>query len=94
MAKKRHHSSRVKMLGHREYYAGEESRHSQEMADGAMLKEDHSAMANMPQNIIMKHYPKAYGYLPEGLDDSIRGVDGLIEKNDRKRREHNKPKKT
>jgi hypothetical protein len=91
---KRYHDSRVKMLKHREYYAGEEGRRTQEMEDGGMLHEDHSAMANMPQNIIMKHYPKSYGYMPEGLDDGISGVDGLIEKNDRKRTEHNKPKKT
>jgi hypothetical protein len=94
MAKKRHHESRSKMLERHEYYAGEKSRRHQEHADGGMIHEDHSAMANMPQHIIMKPYPKPGGYLPENLDDTIRGVDGLMRENESKRSQHMKPKKT
>lgn len=89
---KRYHDG--KMLEKREYYAGEESRKSQEREDGGMIREDKGAMANMPQNIIMKMYPKPGEYMTENLDDSIRGVDMLMGKNKSKRNEHMKPKKT
>lgn len=91
---KRHYDGRKKMLEKHEYYAGHESRMHQEHEDGGMIREDHSAMANMPQEIIMKHYPKPYDYLPENLDDSIRGIDRLMGENDRVRDRHYKPKKT
>lgn len=90
---KRYHDGRVKMLEGREFYAGEQARHTQEAEDGGMLHEDRSAIANMPQNIIMRPYPKNMGYLPEDLDDTIRGVDEQIGMDDRKRKEHFKPKK-
>jgi hypothetical protein len=90
---KRYHDGRAKMLEGREFYAGEQARHTQEAEDGGMLHEDRSAIANMPQNIIMRPYPKNNGYLPEDLDDSIRGIDMQIDMDDRKRREHFKPKK-
>ncbi len=95
MAKKRHYdASRTKMLEGREYYAGEEARNTQQAQDGGMLREDASAIAHMPQSIIMKYYPKNHGYLPEDLDDTINGVDRLTGRNESKRQEHLKPKKT
>lgn len=88
---KRYHDG--KMLEKHEYYAGEESRRHQEMEDAGMIREDHSAIANLPQNVMIKAYPKAYGYLPEDLDDTIRGIDGQIELDDRLRRKTFHPKK-
>jgi len=90
---KRYHDGRKEMMEARDYYAGHDARMKQEGEDGGMLKSDHSAMANMPQNIIMKYYPKSYGYLPEDLDDTIRGIDKQIGMDDGKRRQHFKPKK-
>ncbi len=84
MAKKRHYN---------EYYAGMEGRKTQEMEDGGMIREDHSAIANMPQNIIMKAYPKPENFLPEDLDDTIMGVDRQMSKDKSKRSEHFMPKK-
>lgn len=84
MAKKRHYN---------ESYAGESARHTQEAQDGGMLSEDRSAVANMPQNIIMRSYPKNGSYMPEDLDDTIRGVDGQMDMDERKRNQHMKPKK-
>ena len=89
---KRYHAS-VKHLEHNEHYAGELARRTQEMEDGGMLHEDRGAIANMPQNIIMRPYPKNGGYIPETLEDSIVGVDAQINKDDRKRKEHMVPKK-
>jgi hypothetical protein len=89
---KRYHES-VKKMEHREYYAGEGARRTQEMQDGSMLREDRSAIANMPQNVMMKPYPKGGDYLPENLDDTILGVDRQVGMDDSKRRQHMHPKK-
>lgn len=89
---KRHYAS-VKSMKKNDLYAGEHGRRTQEMEDGGMLHEDRSAIANMPQNIIMRAYPVNGGYLPEDLDDTIKGVDEQINMDDRKRKEHFHPKK-
>lgn len=64
---KRHYDS-----GH---YEGAEGKRRQEMMDGMMIKEDHSAIANMPQGVVIRPYPKSEHYMPESLDDTIKGVD-------------------
>lgn len=102
MAKKRHHSS-MKHLQHgeedgpaivsHEYYAGEKSRRKMEMHDAGMIREDHSAVANLPQNVIMRPYPKNGNYLPENLDDTLRGIDAQINLDDSQRRRNFMPKK-
>jgi hypothetical protein len=84
MAAKRHYD---------EHYAGRESRRHEEMRDGGMIHEDHSAIANMPQEVMMKPYPKTGPYMPENLDDTIRGVDKQMDMDDSKRRQHMHPKK-
>jgi hypothetical protein len=75
------------------YYAGAESRRSEERQEGGMLSEDKSAIANMPQQVMIKMYPKPEGYMPEDLDDTLRGVDGQMDADTSKRRAHFKPKK-
>ena len=90
---KRYHDGRKDMLEKHEYYAGEKARRHEEMRDAGMISEDHSAIANMPQNVVMKPYEKGYGYMPENLDDTIRGIDRQIGMDDSKRRQHNVPKK-
>ncbi len=87
MAKKRYHSSS------NEHYAGADARRSQEMRDGGMISEDHSAIANLPQDVKIEMYPKAYDYLPEMLDDSIRGIDEQMRADNEGRRKNFKPKK-
>ena len=86
MVKRHHHS------GH---YSGMEARRHQEMQDAGMLHEDHSAVANMPQNVMMKPWPSAGHYMPEDvLDDTIRGVDRQMgELDGGKERKHMVPKK-
>jgi hypothetical protein len=87
---KRHHSS-----GHAEgHYEGMEARRTQEMQDGGMIREDRSAIANLPQNVMIKAYPYAGADMPEGLDDTISGIDHQMNTlDDAKRRAHNVPKK-
>jgi len=91
--KKRHHSSHHSGMHHREHYAGMEPRRRQEMEDAGMIREDHSAIANMPQEVMIKAYPVEKNYMPEMLDDTIRGVDKQMDYDDNKRREHFMPKK-
>lgn len=50
-----------------------------EYEDSMMIHEDHSAVANLPQECIMKPYPKTRGGIDISLDDTIRGVDMQID---------------
>lgn len=79
--------------GAEEYYAGADARRTQEMQDAGMIRENPAAIANLPQEVMIKAYPKPGSYLPEGLDDTIRGVDMQMDYDDSKRREHFYPKK-
>ena len=56
-------------------YAGMDSRMTQEMQDAGMIREDLSAIANLPQQVMIKPYPAADDYAVYGLDDTIRSVD-------------------
>jgi len=58
MAKKRHHDGRVKMARATEMYSGYEMRKHQEREAGSMISEDHNAIANLPQNVMIKEYPR------------------------------------
>lgn len=52
--------------------------------ESGMIKEDHSAMANLPQEPVMRKYP-SWDYLNGTyLDDSIRGIDDLNRDNVRR----------
>lgn len=39
-----------------------------------MIKEDKSAMANLPQSVVMKEYPKC-SYMSGDLDDTMNVID-------------------
>lgn len=86
-------SSHRKMSMRDGYYAGSEPRRHQEMRDAGMIHEDHSAVANLPQHVVQSYYPRDNGWLPEDLDDTIRGVDAQKGYDNRKKMEHFFPKK-
>lgn len=66
MAKKYHQSKKRSMDA--EMYSN----------DSGMINSDHSSMANMPQNVMMKEYPKmGYGLDPY-LNDTQSGIDNQI----------------
>ena len=95
---KKHNKSGAKAaMGFRhqgaEGYAGMDSRRNQEMQDAGMIRENPSAIANLPQEVMIKAYPKTGPYLPEGIDDTIRGVDDQMDYDDSQRRAHFLPKK-
>ena len=56
-------------------YAGYEGKRTQEMEDGGMIREDKSAIANLPQNVMIKPYPDPDDYAVYGLNDTIMSVD-------------------
>jgi len=58
-----------------------------------MIYEDRRAIANLPQEVMIKPYPKTGPYLPEGLDDTGRGVDQQMDYDDSQRRANFFPKK-
>ena len=74
-------------------YAGRDATKRMEHHDSLMIREDPSAIANLPQNVIMKDWADHEAYLPEVLDDTIVGVNKQINYDDRKRAEHFMPKK-
>ena len=78
---------------HAEPYAGMNARRTQEMQDAGMIHEDMNAIANLPQDVKIKPYPKSGPYMPEGLNDDISGVDRQMNYDDSQRRAHFYPKK-
>lgn len=74
-------------------YEGFHGRRHQEMKDAGMIHEDHNAIANLPQNVMIKHYGDSYGYTPEDLNDTIEGVDRQIGYDNRQKMTHFFPKK-
>ena len=77
-----------------EPYAGDGARRTQEMQDAGMIREDRSAIANLPQSVMIKMYPQSDRPMPESLDDTITGIDHQISTlDDGKRNSHMAPKK-
>lgn len=76
-----------------EFYAGMPARMRQEIEDKNMIHEDPRAIANLPQYVKIEAYPHMRSYLPEGIDDSIRGVDMQMDYDDSQRDDHFYPKK-
>lgn len=74
-------------------YEGKEGKAIQEAADSMMISSGAGAHANMPQEVVMREYPKVGGFLPEGLDDSIKGVDGQVGADNSKKNSKLAPKK-
>lgn len=61
--------------------------------DSMMISEDRSAVANLPQQVIMKDWADHEAYLPDILDDTIVGINKQINYDNRKRSENFVPKK-
>ena len=55
-------------------YAGMSGRRTQEAQDAGMIRENPSAIANLPQEVMIKPWPDGGSYLPENLDDTISGI--------------------
>lgn len=93
MAKKYHSGMKgkhvsIKEVRGREVYASEDTRRELESKDFAMISEDHNAMANLPQQVMMKYYPKSPYGMDFELDDTIRGVDKQMSADDNGMKKH------
>lgn len=91
-----HHDKDRGYIGERaasEAYAGPENRRKMEMEDAGMIREDRSAIANLPQNVMIKPYPRTGPYESDVLDDTLKGIDKQIDYDDSQRQSHFYPKK-
>lgn len=61
------------MYGGRDMYEPSERR--MEYRSGEMITEDHRAIANMPQQVVYREYPRERAYLRTNLDDTMSGID-------------------
>ena len=69
------HIARWNSSDENEFYAGAANRNRQEFEDGGMIHEDNRAIANLPQEVMIKDYPKIDMYMPGDLNDGISGID-------------------
>ena len=56
-------------------YSGLNSARNLEKRDSEMINEDHAAFANLPQQPVIKAWPKAGHYADYALNDDIEGID-------------------
>ncbi len=66
---------RLHELKGREMYASDDSRRELERKDFHMINEDHSCIANLPQEVMMKPFPRMRYGLDPYLDDTVTGID-------------------
>lgn len=95
--KKRYHNAApkrgsMKSLGS-EFYAGMDSRRREEFMDSEMIHEDRNAIANLPQEVIMKQYPRAHYEENYDLDDTMRGVDVQMRDDSKRKKKGPYPEK-
>lgn len=62
----------------RRYGSMKDAAEAKVMRDGSMIREDHNAMANLPQEVIMKQYKKPDYTDFDDIDDTITGIDRQI----------------
>ena len=74
-------------------YEGLNNARDMERSSFHMISEDKSAIANMPQQVMYKAWPKARHYHDYGLDDTIRGIDEQQDKDNSKMERHLQPEK-
>ena len=69
-------------------YEGPDSRRKQEAKDFNMFHLNSDEVANMPQQVMYKPWPKAGHYSDYGLDDTIGGIDKQMDEDGETMRRH------
>ena len=96
MATKRYHSSKRKssVAGYRELemYAGPALRDRQEYDASMMIREDHGAIANLPQGVLIREYPKT-AYNNSDVPDTMVGIDYQIREDSKHEKKGKFPEK-
>jgi len=99
MAHKKHHKMKKHHDGHMKAHdsggsiAGEMDKSFRKHYTEGMIHEDHSCIANLPQNAMIKQYGRMHSPMNETLDDTIKGVDYQIGSDDSGRNRNLKPHK-
>lgn len=78
----------LKELKGREMYADYDSRRAMEDESYYMIHEDKSAMANLPQEVMIKKFPRNGGNLDPYLDDTQTGIDRQINDDSNQMKRH------
>lgn len=71
----------------RDMFAGKSRRDREERRDGDMIHEDHSAIANLPREVMMKEYPRVL-FDNYRVGDTIRDIDEQMDEDTRGMRRH------
>ena len=66
---------------------------SKEAGDAGMMPHHGGAHANMPTEVVFKSYSNVGATMPDGLDDTVRGVDSQIGADEGKLHSKLSPKK-
>jgi len=74
-------------------YEGHSERRHREMKDAGMISEDKSAIANMPQHVEYKGWPRAHEGFDSNIDDTIAGINQQMDRDESHAKRHNVPKK-
>jgi len=74
-------------------YEGIDERRRQEYEDSKMIPSGSGSQANMPEGVIMHLYPKTPGGMSENLNDTMKGVDLQISKDESVARSNKQPGK-
>ena len=74
-------------------YEDRDSVRRQEHKDASMVPNGNGAHAGMPTEVVMKAYADDNSYLPENLDDTIKGIAAQKSLDNGKKRAHLAPKK-
>ena len=89
----KHYNAKLSGHLHQGHYEDHAHRLAMEEHDGDMIPSGSGYYANMPQEVVHRLYSEPNQYMPESLDDSIRGVDWQIRLDGSHRNAHLKPKK-
>lgn len=76
----------------RELYAGPEMRNRMEYDSSMMIQEDHRAMANLPEQVVLRYYPET-PYQNDRVPDTIVGVDVQMRDDIKHQKKGNFPEK-
>lgn len=66
---------------------------AQELKDSSMIGSGNGAFSNMPTEVVFKPYATNSATLPEGLDDTIKGIDSQVGGDESKMHAKLSPKK-
>lgn len=89
----KHHSAHLSGHLHEGHYEDHAHKMAMERSDGDMIPSGSGKYANMPDSVVMRPWSEPHDYMPEHLDDTVRGIDHQIGEDESKRDRHMHPKK-